>query len=580
MKIIQNLIYLLILQTIILISCNRNYEYPLIQTGEVTDIDPTGAVFHAKITSTGSNDIIEYGFVWSLTENPDLNSSKFQIPGSPGEGAFSARISSDLIAGKTYYVKAYARNIAYVTYGKQVTFSSSGSLKQTITGFTPESGTSGTQVTITGNNFSEGLNGNIVKFGHAVAEIKEATLTRLVVVLPQDLLVSGKVYISVETAGVLIKSTDLFTLEGCNIIKVSPETTINGDDFKIKAENIVFDTTRFTVRVGGIPAQIYKVSGDSIYGFIPFNSRIGKNEISLTSEGKTCFSLDSILVKNPWKAVVNNLSWTSGPYASFQIGDLGFVLIENQVWKFRNGELKWSRCADLPDTSGGVVQAFAVGGKGYGCFGAINGTKIQTLYEYDPVTDVWIKKAEFPGLWRAGSVAVTINGKAYLGMGQADDGSIKNDFWEYDPNTDVWTRKADIPSGFTIYMVGIAVSDKGYFGLGSDQYIWPSSNEFWEYDHLSDTWRKLADFPGKPRIFSARFALNENCYMGTGWTDEYFGTNLSDFWRYDTNKNTWIRIADMIYGPRSRSLSYAFGNLAYICNGSYENQNMIEFDPN
>src|SRR5262245_29765736 len=92
-----NIIFLLLI-----LSCDKDeeFKYALIFTGGVTDIDATGATFHAKITDLSTESIIEYGFVWALYPDPALgNSEKFSMSEAPRVGAFSQRISSTLKSG-------------------------------------------------------------------------------------------------------------------------------------------------------------------------------------------------------------------------------------------------------------------------------------------------------------------------------------------------------------------------------------------------------------------------------------------------------------------------------------------------
>jgi hypothetical protein len=56
----------------------------------------------------------------------------------------------------------------------------------TITGFSPATGAAGTNVTITGTNFSSSIINNLVKFNGALALVTAATATSLTVSVPED----------------------------------------------------------------------------------------------------------------------------------------------------------------------------------------------------------------------------------------------------------------------------------------------------------------------------------------------------------------------------------------------------------
>jgi N-acetylneuraminic acid mutarotase len=69
-----------------------------------------------------------------------------------------------------------------------------------------------------------------------------------------------------------------------------------------------------------------------------------------------------------------------------------------------------------------------------------------------------------------------------------------NEVWEYDPRTDRWTRKADMPE--TMSWSGYFVlNGKGYIGAGGMRGQKIVKN-FWEFDRQTDKWTRQAEFPG------------------------------------------------------------------------------------
>jgi N-acetylneuraminic acid mutarotase len=570
----------LLLSLFILPFCttDEDYDFALIQTGEVTDISSQGAVFHARLTTTGSSGIEEWGFVWSLSPDPGLTSSRYSQTGSPALGSLSANITSDLISGHKYYVRAYAKNSKFLSFGKAVTFNSVGSVLPSITGFSPAEGTGGTQITITGSGFSASPTGNVVKFGHLTASIIASEADHITVVLPENRDISGKVYITVSVSGNILRSAQQFNLTGPNIIGFTPGSVCGGDILAVKADNLDQDPVANSVVVNDLVAELLLLRNDSLYISVPYNSPEGKSEVSLLAGGMRCFANDSLVVKNPWSSVPNSDSWNNNMETSFAIGDYGYVVVENQLWRFKNGEFRWHRMADLPGEYRNGTIGFSVGGKGYVCFGTINGTVLKNVYEYDPETNLWTQKNDFPGAGRFNAVSMVIDSKAYLGLGEALGFVGLKDFWVYDPQNDSWTSKANFPGPGSINVKGFIVGKKGYLGLGHD----PASNygnDFWEYEPATDAWRAIAQLPGDRRSGAASFAVNGSGYVGTGGTGTYF-YSVEDFWRYDVKFDRWCRIADVPTGPRINAQSFVFGNKAYLCVGNFQNQDFIEFNPN
>ena len=81
----------------------------------------------------------------------------------------------------------------------------------------------------------------------------------------------------------------------------------------------------------------------------------------------------------------------------------------------------------------------------------------------------WVQKAGFPGSGRHGAISFTIGNKAYVGMGHINSGPLGevyfNDIWEYDPASDSWTQKADYPEAAFAYGMAFSHNNLGYIGF-------------------------------------------------------------------------------------------------------------------
>jgi prepilin-type N-terminal cleavage/methylation domain-containing protein len=89
---------------------------------------------------------------------------------------------------------------------------------------------------------------------------------------------------------------------------------------------------------------------------------------------------------------------------------------------------------------------------------------------YNSGSNTWANRAPFGGGPRQNAVGFSIGNRGYIGTG---DSSVLNseseydcvyfdDFWEYDPNSNSWTQKANFPGGKTQHAVGFSIGDKGY----------------------------------------------------------------------------------------------------------------------
>lgn len=94
-------------------------ELPLVTTNIVTDITSTTATCGGNVVYEGSSAVTARGVCWSTSEKPTVGDSHTEDGG--GQGSFISTLTN-LIAGTTYYVRAYAINSADTAYGETVSF--------------------------------------------------------------------------------------------------------------------------------------------------------------------------------------------------------------------------------------------------------------------------------------------------------------------------------------------------------------------------------------------------------------------------------------------------------------------------
>jgi len=234
----------------------------------------------------------------------------------------------------------------------------------------------------------------------------------------------------------------------------------------------------------------------------------------------------------------------------FAVGDKGYfgtgwngsgATDQSDVWEYNATLNSWTQKANFGGGQRNGAVGFTVGNKGYICTGwNITTPPIyfhQDVWEYDPQSDIWTQKANFPGPGRQGAVGFSIGSKGYIGLGGGGSGSVLstffNDFWEYDPQIDSWTQKADIPATGRQWAAGFSIGTKGYMGTGGIYPSGPYYSDFWEWDQATDTWVQKADFGGGARNLTSGFSIGSKGYLGTG----YDGSPKNDFWEFDPASN-------------------------------------------
>jgi hypothetical protein len=95
---------------------------PVLTTSVIFGITRTTAIGGGNVTSDGDLDVIAKGICWGTSENPTVSGS--HTTDGIGEGAFTSNITG-LTGNTIYYVRSYAQNSLGVSYGTQVSFTTS-----------------------------------------------------------------------------------------------------------------------------------------------------------------------------------------------------------------------------------------------------------------------------------------------------------------------------------------------------------------------------------------------------------------------------------------------------------------------
>lgn len=99
-----------------------------------------------------------------------------------------------------------------------------------------------------------------------------------------------------------------------------------------------------------------------------------------------------------------------------------------------------------------------------------------------------------------------------------------------------WNQLSDLPSHIRRHHpVTFSSGDFGYLLTGSTSSS-TSTKDFYKYDSNTDTWTQLSDFPGAARTLSYAVVSGDFAYIGFGTDDSLF---LNDLWEYDIVNDVW-----------------------------------------
>ena len=182
-----------------------------------------------------------------------------------------------------------------------------------------------------------------------------------------------------------------------------------------------------------------------------------------------------------------------------------------------------------------------VDGKIYAISGWSDGDFTNAVEIYDPVTDKWEKKADIPTK-RAESAISQVNGKIYvMGGHNQHSGACLPIVEEYDPKTDIWTRKNDMPTARS-FATSCVVNNKIYVFGGVIDLVTNFLSPVGIYDPSTDTWTKGSDMP-TPRILLGSCIVNGMIYVMGGSDKNYNTTSALEI--YDPANDKWIESENM-----------------------------------
>jgi len=194
---------------------------------------------------------------------------------------------------------------------------------------------------------------------------------------------------------------------------------------------------------------------------------------------------------------------------------------------------------------------FTIGNLAYvgGGWDGIN--RYNDLWQLDPSgTGTWTQLASMPDSNRQGgrtarssAVGFSVNGEGYIGTGY-DGFNYINDFWQFDPVLDTFIQKADFPGGPRFEAVGFGIQNFGYISTGFDGIN--ALKDFWQYDPSSDIWTVKFGMGGEKRYSAVAFVRLNKGYIVTGVDN---GAAVNDFWRFDPSlpdSSAWTQLNHII----------------------------------
>ena len=224
----------------------------------------------------------------------------------------------------------------------------------------------------------------------------------------------------------------------------------------------------------------------------------GFDGLTLYGGGYSYITRDRVVYQRAMFILESNGRWEPYPGAeaatsSFGIGKFPYVL-ENlpngKMWRFNFSNLSWTDLGRCPFNKPARYVSLDIGERGFMLVEPQNWQEpVRELYEYLPVENKWVRRADFPGENRRRSTSFSIGNRAFFGMGQsATDYRGLRDLWEYDAKADSWKKTTDYPGSGTVNTMAVGYNTTANIGFGQqarrtsvNAEDYRTSTDFWQF---------------------------------------------------------------------------------------------------
>ena len=243
--------------------------------------------------------------------------------------------------------------------------------------------------------------------------------------------------------------------------------------------------------------------------------------------------------------------------SSFMIENMIYIIggtypnftISNTVEAYDITTNTWSTKASYPAKLD-ALGTFALNGLGY-CVGGQNSIEYipslysKSVYSYNPATNIWTQKNDFPIEQAGVNEGVIAQGKAYI-VGDIIPNGISNEIYVYDEANDSWSLETNVPALTTGKYIA-AIGDKIYIMGGFDPTGVPLKSNY-IYDITTKTWTTGKEL-NTARAYGGTFTNNGSVYLVGGFNDLSYSSSLVE--KYNTLTNNWNEEVSMTYARNS-----------------------------
>jgi hypothetical protein len=289
-----NKIPLLLLSILLCIfSCDKKEQkpdFPVLFTGEITDVSKDGAVFSASFKNIDSDRLTDFGFVWGTNENLTIDSPyKYSLSLEPNKEFYSYRNTTSLLPETVYFVMSFVKYERTVFYGKAISFLSLGARPPEILSITPASAYFGDTVKI---NIGEAIPVTApikVFFNKEEVKITGIKDSSILVIVPDfkesdSYFIDGKTSVLFNRFSISSNQYNGFTIKTAEIYSFEPESVQTFNLLTITGKGFLPNSTE--VIIAGEKCKISEIDNRKIICRAPISFEDIEDSLTINIHGK------------------------------------------------------------------------------------------------------------------------------------------------------------------------------------------------------------------------------------------------------------------------------------------------------
>lgn len=271
----------------VIFSCKKDdFTPPAVQTLSVTALSSTSFEVVGNIGKTGSEETLEYGFVYNSTQEVGENKGiKVSLGKDAKEGEFRKQIRVDSALSSNYYntiwVRSYLRDAKGTVFGAMLNINLPSPSMGDIT---PKMAMSGDIIKIVGTFFDATINNTVVTIGNVRAKTVSVSSTEISAEVPSGIQAShgNSVNVSIKIGSTPAGNSSLQML--ANYKDFSPKSGPVGSELKFTGDNLpdYYGSSNIQVEMGNQlinPTYYYSTIN------VPFTVK-ESSDLAITINGK------------------------------------------------------------------------------------------------------------------------------------------------------------------------------------------------------------------------------------------------------------------------------------------------------